>query len=175
MNGKISGFLILINLEQWSEIRLKSKVGRVGREDTWEVWKLAIKCNETIAMDWQTSHAPSATDSWRNAVNTICIHFSWVVCIFIEMQENKQEPTVITWHGLARESGCIFSFLHTMTRFTLLVLSACACECVHVCRCSWQLEVDFGFPGAGTTGTCGMPRVGAGNHTRVFCKNSLFP
>lgn len=41
-----------------------------------------------------------------------------------------------------------------------------------VCVCSQGLDEDMASPGAGSTGDCELPGIGAGNRTQVLGKSS---
>lgn len=46
-----------------------------------------------------------------------------------------------------------------------MCMCAHMCACVHVYVCVWRPGEGFGSPGAGVTGSCESPGLGAGNHT----------
>lgn len=61
----------------------------------------------------------------------------------------------------------IFSF------FLKIVVYVCVCVCLlyvraHMCKCQWRPEEDVESSGAGVTGVCEPPNVGAGNRNRVL-------
>lgn len=65
---------------------------------------------------------------------------------------------------------CLGKWLHTFV--SVYHVPVCVYMCVGALHdwkvASGPLELEL-------TGTCEMPRVGAGNHTQAFSKDSLFP
>ena len=103
-------------------------------------------------------------------LNSFQLWFPFLICFWHSSPCKTLGGGIVPGWGVVcckKMGAFLFLFFLFFLKFFYFKMRMCAhmCACVHVYVCVWRPEEGFGSPGAGVTGSCESPGLGAGNHT----------